>query len=64
MRKLFAFDNTYARLPSCFYARQSPVAVAEPVLVKLNQALTVALGLCGSDRGKFRLAEIQIVDVI
>ena len=41
----FAFDNTYARLPLRFYARQSPVAVAEPRLVKLNQALAVELGL-------------------
>ena len=41
----FVFDNTYVQLPSCFYARHSPVAVAEPRLVKLNQALAVALGL-------------------
>jgi uncharacterized protein YdiU (UPF0061 family) len=41
----FTFDNTYARLPSRFYARQSPAAVAGPQLVKLNQALAVALGL-------------------
>jgi len=40
-----AFDNTYARLPSRFYARQSPVAVANPRLVKLNQALATELGL-------------------
>ncbi len=39
------FDNTYARLPSRFYARQSPAAVAEPRLVKLNLALAVELGL-------------------
>jgi len=42
---LFVFDNTYAQLPSRFYARQSPVAVAGPRLVKLNQALAVELGL-------------------
>ena len=41
----FAFDNTYARLPSRFYARQPPVAVAGPRLVKLNQALAAELGL-------------------
>ncbi|MCG6860466.1 MAG: YdiU family protein [Chromatiaceae bacterium] len=41
----FVFDNTYARLPSRFYARQSPSPVAGPHLVKLNQALAVALGL-------------------
>ena len=42
---LFAFDNTYVRLPSRFYARQSPVAVADPRLVKLNQDLAIELGL-------------------
>ena len=41
----FRFDNTYARLPSRFYARLSPVAVAEPRLVKLNQDLSLMLGL-------------------
>lgn len=41
----FVFDNTYARLPSRFYARQSPVAVTGPRLVKLNQSLAVELGL-------------------
>jgi len=41
----FAFDNSYARLPPCFYARQSPAAVAGPRLVRLNQALAVDLGL-------------------
>jgi uncharacterized protein YdiU (UPF0061 family) len=39
------FDNTYARLPSRFYVRQSPAAVAQPRLVKQNQALAVELGL-------------------
>jgi uncharacterized protein YdiU (UPF0061 family) len=42
---LFVFDNTYAQLPSRFYARQAPVTVAGPRLVKLNQALAVELGL-------------------
>ncbi len=41
----FSFDNTYAQLPTRFYARQSPVAVAEPRLIKLNQALSTDLGL-------------------
>jgi len=41
----FLFDNSYARLPAHFYARQSPVAVAEPRLVKLNLPLAVQLGL-------------------
>ncbi|MGB5834446.1 MAG: YdiU family protein, partial [Thiohalocapsa sp.] len=41
----FDFNNSYVRLPSHFYALQSPVAVAGPRLVKLNQALAVELGL-------------------
>lgn len=41
----FVFDNTYARLPSGFYARQSPIAVADPRLLKFNQRLAIALGL-------------------
>lgn len=41
----FSFDNTYARLPSHFYAPQSPAAVAKPRLLKLNQGLADELGL-------------------
>jgi uncharacterized protein YdiU (UPF0061 family) len=41
----FVFDNTYARLPLRFYARQSPAAVGGPRLVRLNQALAAELGL-------------------
>ncbi len=42
---LFVFDNTYAQLPSHFFARQSPVAVSRPRLVKLNRGLAIELGL-------------------
>jgi len=42
---LFVFDNTYARLPSRFYARQLPAAVPGPRLLKLNQTLATQLGL-------------------
>jgi uncharacterized protein YdiU (UPF0061 family) len=41
----FAFDNTYARLPARFYARQAPASVAEPRLVKLNRTLAMRLGV-------------------
>jgi len=41
----FAFDNTYARLPDRFFERLAPVPVAEPQLIKLNEALAVKLGL-------------------
>jgi protein adenylyltransferase len=42
---MFAFDNSYARLPDRFYARVSPTKVREPRLVKVNRALAELLGL-------------------
>jgi uncharacterized protein YdiU (UPF0061 family) len=41
----FSFDNTYARLPEHFYARQAPTPVAAPRLVKVNAELARLLGL-------------------
>src|SRR5580698_436212 len=41
----FGFENAYARLPERFFARQNPVPVAEPHLVKVNAQLAYALGL-------------------
>lgn len=41
----FVFDNSYARLPSSFYARVHPAPVSAPHLVRLNQDLAVQLGL-------------------
>lgn len=41
----FVFDNTYARLPDRFFERLGPVPVAQPRLVKLNEALAGKLGL-------------------
>ncbi len=41
----FGFENAYARLPERFFARQNPVPVAEPRLVKVNAQLAYALGL-------------------
>lgn len=40
-----AFDNSYARLPDRFYARQAPVPVADPTLIAVNDALAARLGL-------------------
>lgn len=40
----FAFDNTYARLPDRFFARLAPTPVAEPRLLRLNEALAAELG--------------------
>jgi len=42
---LFAFDNTYARLPEHFYARLAPTPGAFPQLVKVNTELARHLGL-------------------
>lgn len=39
------FDNTYARLPVRFFARQPPVPVAAPAPVAVNRALAERLGL-------------------
>ena len=41
-----AFDNSYARLPENFYARQVPSQVPDPQLIRLNQALARRLNLC------------------
>ena len=35
--RLFAFDNSYARLPERFFARLPPTPVAAPRLVRLNE---------------------------
>jgi uncharacterized protein YdiU (UPF0061 family) len=43
--ELFAFDNSYARLPDRFFVRQRPVPVAAPRLVRLNESLARHLGL-------------------
>jgi serine/tyrosine/threonine adenylyltransferase len=43
--KHFRFDNSYARLPDRFYARQLPTQVKAPALIKLNETLARQLGL-------------------
>jgi uncharacterized protein YdiU (UPF0061 family) len=40
-----SFDNSYARLPSHFFARVAPSPVCEPKIVKVNYALAELLGL-------------------
>jgi serine/tyrosine/threonine adenylyltransferase len=42
---LFAFRNSYARLPDRFYERLAPTPVAAPRLIKLNEGLARELGL-------------------
>jgi uncharacterized protein YdiU (UPF0061 family) len=41
----WAFSNSYAALPPRFFARIDPVAVADPRLIKFNEALATELGL-------------------
>jgi serine/tyrosine/threonine adenylyltransferase len=42
---VFAFENSYARLPSRFFARLAPTPVAAPRLVWLNEKLALHLKL-------------------
>lgn len=42
---LFAFDNSYARLPDRFFERCYPTPVAAPHLIALNSPLARSLGL-------------------
>ncbi|WPL18625.1 hypothetical protein Thiowin_03705 [Thiorhodovibrio winogradskyi] len=46
---IFAFDNTYARLPYRFHARVIPTAVARPTLLQVNEDLAHQLGLNPSE---------------
>lgn len=51
----FYFDNSYARLPEHFYARQNPVPVKSPAWLALNEPLALELGL---EPGEFRAPEL------
>jgi uncharacterized protein YdiU (UPF0061 family) len=42
---MFAFDNSYARLPERFYARVAATKVRDPRIVKVNEALADLLGV-------------------
>ncbi len=41
----FRFDNTYARLPEAFFARQEPEPVPEPGWIAFNESMAESLGL-------------------
>jgi serine/tyrosine/threonine adenylyltransferase len=43
--ELFAFNNSYARLPGRFYVKLAPTATASPRLVRLNEKLALHLNL-------------------
>jgi uncharacterized protein YdiU (UPF0061 family) len=42
---MFSFDNTYARLPSRFFANVAPTRVRGPRAIKVNHALAAELGI-------------------
>jgi serine/tyrosine/threonine adenylyltransferase len=42
---MFAFDNSYVRLPQRFYARLDPTPVADPKLIRINEPLARDLGI-------------------
>ncbi len=43
------FDNSYARLPNAFYARQAPIPVRAPHLIAFNDELAQVLGVSPGD---------------
>jgi uncharacterized protein YdiU (UPF0061 family) len=42
---MFAFENTYARLPTRFYARTAPARASDARIVKVNRPLAELLGV-------------------
>jgi len=61
-----AFDNSYARLPERFYARQNPTPVSAPELIRMNEALAQRLGIdptwLGSEAGVEVVAGNRVPD--
>lgn len=45
MTQAFAFDNSFARLPNLFFARQNPEAATDPTLLAFNRDLAQLLDL-------------------
>jgi uncharacterized protein YdiU (UPF0061 family) len=55
---MFAFDNTYVRLPGRFYARVAPTHVASPRIIKVNQAVAALLGADADELASARGAAV------
>jgi uncharacterized protein YdiU (UPF0061 family) len=60
------FDNSYVQLPERFYARQAPVPVADPALIRVNHELAELLGIdpkwLESDEGINTIAGNRVPD--
>jgi serine/tyrosine/threonine adenylyltransferase len=61
---LFAFDNSYARLPEHFHRPAKPAAARAPRLIRFNRALAETLGLDLADADEARLAQVFSGQVI
>jgi uncharacterized protein YdiU (UPF0061 family) len=61
---VFAFDNSYARLPDQFHRPAKPAAARAPKLIRFNHALAETLGLDLSDTDEVRLANVFSGQVI
>ncbi|WP_244709561.1 protein adenylyltransferase SelO [Rhizobium cremeum] len=55
---MFAFDNSYQRLPERFFRPVRPATVRAPRLIRFNEALAEELGLDFSGVDDARLAEV------
>ncbi len=55
---MFAFDNSYARLPEVFHRPAKPAAARAPKLIRFNHALAKSLGLDLADAEDTRLAQV------
>ena len=57
-RRLFDFDNRYARLPQRFHHRQRPVPVKDPRVVAFNSELAGELGMDAGQADEATLAKV------
>jgi serine/tyrosine/threonine adenylyltransferase len=55
---MFAFDNSYARLPAHFHAAVLPAPASRPKLIRYNAALAIELGISLDATDDAALAEI------
>lgn len=61
---MFAFDNSYARLPEHFHRPAKPAAARAPKLIRFNHALAETLGLDVAGTDDERLAQVFSGQVI